>query len=171
MTHRSHRRSHAKPACSLSVRLLLWLFLLFLPLGFASVGRHAAGGDEHDPHQEPQEPSEPRETPAHPDRPVSPWIPDYFAFCEVALRHKAQWDLTYSPYQAASFVARHRADETTMATSTLELLDHVLTTYAAPSHVRRYVEDTAVRSAEQQELTELLKKFGEGTGSERASQE
>ena len=152
MAHRSHRRTRAT-----TVRRLISFLFLLVPLGIAPTGRHAANGEDRS-RTEAAEPQSPSRTPAQrgTSSASSPWIPDYRAFCDVALRH-ARWDITYARSQeAAPFIARHKADRVTMATSNVDLLDHVLTTYAAPPRARPYVDDTAQRIAESQALVEVL---------------
>ncbi|MFC7743100.1 hypothetical protein ACFQXA_22280 [Nocardiopsis composta] len=96
-------------------------------------------------------------------RPYARWqIPHYSALCDLTLRHKARWALTYEGDQAACYVATSLIEDgITVAASTPELLDAALTEFTPSPRVRAYAVDpraaALARRSEQRLLARLIR--------------
>ncbi|MFW5415702.1 hypothetical protein J0910_03625 [Nocardiopsis sp. CNT-189] len=86
-------------------------------------------------------------------------IPDYYAFCDVALRHTAHWSLTYEHGAPAPYAARHKANaDIVLAASRVDVLEQALIDFAPPARVRPYLpEEQQERACEQRLLAAVLR--------------
>ncbi|MFW5415709.1 hypothetical protein J0910_03660 [Nocardiopsis sp. CNT-189] len=84
-------------------------------------------------------------------------IPGHFEFCEVALRHRALWSLSYEHGTAAPYTAWYKVvPGVVLAASRLEVLDAALTDFTPPARVRPYLpEEQQARTEEQRLLADL----------------
>ncbi|WP_017622874.1 hypothetical protein [Nocardiopsis chromatogenes] len=89
---------------------------------------------------------------------VPPPVPDYIRFCEVAVRRRARWRLTYGPGSLVPYRAHHLVEGVSVAASEVHLLDVLLSQYEPPSRVRPYApEGDAERATERRLLAEAAR--------------
>ncbi|GAA1073620.1 hypothetical protein [Nocardiopsis composta] len=157
---------------SLLLCWLAWLPICRLP-AWAPPGRHRTRTTQAAPPPPapvPVAPATPTPAPApvsasraEPVRPYARWqIPHYSALCDLTLRHKARWALTYEGDQAACYVATSLIEDgITVAASTPELLDAALTEFTPSPRVRAYAIDpqaaTLARRSEQRLLARMIR--------------
>lgn len=136
--------------------LYLLIPAVLLRLALPSAGRHAPGTP---PRPAPAAPSPPATPPEEPQSDTAPAVPpDYVVFCEVAVRHRARWRLTYGPGSLVPYRAYHLVEGVTVAASDVRLLDGLLAHYEPPSRVRPYApEDDAAHAAERLLLGEAAR--------------
>jgi|SRR5690606_17077257 len=85
-------------------------------------------------------------------------IPDYYEFCNVALRHTARWSLGYEHGADAPYTAQNKANpDIVLAASRVDVLDQALTDFTPPARVRPYLPaEAAACAAEQALLADLV---------------
>ncbi|TQN30698.1 hypothetical protein FHX37_0580 [Haloactinospora alba] len=101
--------------------------------------RNRATDDE--PHPDPPPPT-PRSIPrgVRPRLVPQQRIPRWGEFCEVAQRHSRHWNISPTHDALLPYKAHHATHpDIALAFSTLEAMDHALTTFHPPDRVRPYV--------------------------------
>ncbi|MFW5415862.1 hypothetical protein J0910_04460 [Nocardiopsis sp. CNT-189] len=98
-----------------------------------------------------------------PIRPYTRWqIPDYNALCDLTLRHKNRWSLSYKDGQDACYTATSLVEDgVVVAASSTDLLDAALTEFTPSPRVRAYALDpraaTMARESEQRLLARMIR--------------
>ncbi|MFW5415241.1 hypothetical protein J0910_01030 [Nocardiopsis sp. CNT-189] len=98
-----------------------------------------------------------------PIRPYTRWqIPDYNALCDLTLRHKNRWSLSYKDGQDACYTATSLIEDgVVVAASSTDLLDAALTEFTPSPRVRAYALDpraaTMARESEQRLLARMIR--------------
>ncbi|WP_051065542.1 hypothetical protein [Nocardiopsis potens] len=160
---------------SLLLSFLAWLpvcrFPAWGPPGRHRATRRTAPASAPRPAPEPAEPEpDPAPAPAvrgeaepSPIRPYTRWqIPDYSALCDLTLRHKNRWSLSYKDGQDACYVATSLVEDgVVVAASSTDLLDAALTEFTPSPRVRAYAVDpraaTMARESEQRLLARMIR--------------